>query len=130
MREFKKHRGQKEELARLIFRGAGVLLLFVLTVVLLRAAWGMYVKMVAASQGQEEATAALARAEAQQQGVSGSLSQLGSQRGEEALIRERFGVAKPGEGEIDIVHQAPAASSTSEAGESWWQRILHAMIVW
>jgi cell division protein FtsB len=130
MREFKKHRGKKEELTRFVVRGLGVLLLLCITIFLMHAAWGMYVKMTVASEGQEETEGELARAEAQQQEINGSLRQMNSQRGEETQIRERFGVVKPGEGEIDIVRNQSASTTANEAQESWWQRVWHALFVW
>ncbi len=130
MREFKKRRGPQEELFRFVLKGAGVFLLFVVTGFLMRSAWGMYGKMAAASQGQEEAEAQLAALQAQQQGVNNTLGQLSSKRGVETQIRERFGVAKPGEGEIDIVRDQKVPTTTAAAKESWWQHMFRALVVW
>jgi septal ring-binding cell division protein DamX len=130
MREFKKRRGGKEEFMRFVVKCAGTLVLLVVTVYLMRAAWGMYVKMAEASQAQEEAEAELASAKAQQLGVSSTLSDIGTQRGEEAQIRERFGYARPGEGEIDIVVDPHATSTATTTQESWLSRLFKAFKIW
>ena len=130
MREFKKRRSRSEEILRLSIKGVGVLLLLVVTVVLARAAWGMYGKMTEAAQAKEEANAELARVEAQQRGVTTTLSEISSTRGEEAQIRARFGVAKPGEGEIDVIRDTKASTTDSELKESWWTSLFHTLFVW
>ena len=130
MREFKKRRSNEEEFIRFGIKCLGVFLLLLVTGFLMHGAWGMYGKMANASQGQEEAEAQLAALQAQQQGVNTTLGDLSSSRGVETQIRERFGVAKPGEGEIDIVHDQKAATSTAAAPESWWQRLFNAFKVW
>ena len=117
-------------MVRLAGKTAGVLLLLVVTVALTHAAWGMYGKMVSSAQAKEEANANLARMILQQEGVSTTLETISSTRGEEAQIRARFGVARPGEGEIDII-QTPAATTSEPAPqESWWMRIFHTLFVW
>ena len=128
MREFR--RGPKEDLGRLVVRGIGAVLLLAVTVMLMRGAWGMYVKMAEASQAQEEAEVELARARAQAQGVGGSLDELSSERGQEEQIRQRFGVAKPGEGEIDIIHDQSTSTAQDTASEGWWQRLWRSIVVW
>jgi cell division protein FtsB len=130
MREFKRRRGQQEELIRFVVKCGGVVCLFVVTLFLMRAAWGMYTKMAAASQDQEQAEAQLAALEAQQQGVNNTLGVLSSSRGVETQIRERFGVAKPGEGEIDIVRDQKTVATTTPAKESWFQHMFRALFVW
>lgn len=130
MREFKPHRSKQEELFRLGLRAAGVLCLLVLTALLAHAAWGMYEKMIIASQGQEEAEHQLALLREQEQGASTTLDEISSARGQEAQIRERYALAKPGEGEIDIIHQAPTSTTAGSANEPWWQRIFNAFKLW
>lgn len=129
MREFKR-RGYQDGLARLLLRGLGVLALLGLAILLVRGTWGMYVRMAAAAEAQEEADVELARVQTQTSGVEGSLGALSSQRGVETQIRERFDYAKPGEGEIDIVRTVRASSTQESAGESWWARIFHTLFVW
>lgn len=129
MREFKR-RSTHEDIPRLVFRAVGVLVLLFVTVVLVRAAWGMYVKMAAASSAREEAQSALARAQKQAQGVSASMGELATQRGEEAHMRARFGVVRPGEGQIVIVRDRYASSTEDASKDSWWGKVFRALFVW
>ena len=130
MREFKKRRSQKEEIFLLAVKGAGAVVLLIVTVFLMRAAWGMYDKMTTASRAQEEAETQLGIAEAQRKEINSTLSQITSERGIEQQIRERYGVVRPGEGEIDIIRDAKATSTPQVLKESWWQRIFRALFVW
>ena len=130
MREFKKRRSKRDEIVHVGLRCLYTLALLAVTVVLMRAAWGMYIKMVAASRAQEEAQAQLALTEAQRSGVDATLGEVNSPRGVEQQIRERYGVVRPGEGEIDIVRTVPASTTPKAPPESWWQHIFHALFVW
>jgi len=58
------------------------------------------------------------------------LASISTPEGQEKELRERFGVVKPGEGEIQIV-QAPATTTNApEPQEGWWARVFHALFVW
>lgn len=117
-------------LLRFSLKCASSAALLVVTGFLMHAAWGMYGKMAAAAEGQESAQHQLASLEAQQEGVSSTLSEISSEHGEEAQIRERFGFAKPGEGEIDIIADLQATSTASTAAESWLGRLFNIFKVW
>jgi hypothetical protein len=130
MTEFRKPGRGKKELQSLALRTLAAAALLVITTLLLRAAWGMYTKMIAASEGQRQTENQLARLEKQQKGVVVTLSELASVRGEEEEIRQRFGLVKPGEGEIQIIERAQASSTALEDGEPWWRHILRALVVW
>ncbi len=130
MRDYRLNHTKRDLFGRLALRGLGALALLCLAIILMRAAWGMYIKVTTASRGQEEAEAQLVRLEKQRQGVSATLGSLASQRGQEAQIRERYALARPGEGEIDIVTRPSAATTTPEAPKPWWQRILDVFNVW
>ena len=96
----------------------------------MRAAWGMYVKLTIASQGQEEAEAELARLQAQHKGVTATLGDISSARGQEEQIRERYALVKPGEGEIDIIEKPATTTMTPEAPKPWWRRMFDIFNVW
>ncbi len=130
MREFKKRRSRREEIFWLCVRGVGALLLLLVAAAAVHAAWDMYGKLSAASQGQEEAEAQLASLQAEKKGVSASVAQLSTARGVEAEVRQRFGVVKPGEGEIEIVRDQGSATTTDDASKHWWSRVFHALFVW
>ncbi|MEK7109122.1 MAG: hypothetical protein AAB919_01670 [Patescibacteria group bacterium] len=95
-----------------------------------RAAWDMYQKFSDASAADAAAQSELAGMQAQYQGVSGTVSDLQTERGLEAAIRARYGVGKPGEGEIDIVRQATTSSQSVGGGQNWLERLLGAVVIW
>ncbi|MDB5225033.1 MAG: hypothetical protein JWO43_655 [Candidatus Adlerbacteria bacterium] len=104
--------------------------LLLLAFVTLRAAWGMYGKLAEATEGQEKAEAQLANLQRQHKRVSAAVAELQSSRGVEAEVRQRYGVAKPGEGEIQIVAVAAAEATTTPPVLSFWARVWHALWVW
>lgn len=129
MREFQKHRTTKKAPLLLLAHMAGLLALCVVTIFMARAAFGMYGKLNRAALGQEEARAKLALLEEQKVQVSATVEGFASDRGVEAQIRQRFGVVRPGEGEIQIVREAPEVEVVV-AQEPWWRRVLHVLFVW
>jgi len=131
MPEFRKRRrNTKAELFAALLGCVGLLALLVLAVVCVRAAWDMYGKFVAADQAHTQADAQLAQLQAQYNDVTAQVGELNSTRGQEAQVRERYGVAKPGEGEIDIVRQAASTTAGQSGGQNWWERLWHALFVW
>lgn len=90
----------------------------------------MYGRLSRATAGQQQAEARLASLEQQHAGVSVTVKELSSARGEEALLREHYGVAKPGEGMIQIVHQAPTTTPDGTASSGWFSNLFHALFSW
>jgi len=130
MREFKKRRNQKGEALNLCLRVLGCLVLFGITVLAVRATWSMYGKLSEASVGQEAAEAQLAALQTQEARVATSVADTSSTRGVEAQVRQRFGVARPGEGVIQIVRDQASTSAQTPTPKSWWVRIWHTLFVW
>lgn len=130
MREFKKHQNRRSQIATFCIQAVGVLLLLGVTLVACRAAWGMYVKLTRATAGQEAAELQLAALEQQRAEVAASVAELSSKRGVEAQMRQRFGVAKQGEGEIEIVRDSGTASTSPAQSERWWRGIFRALFMW
>ncbi len=130
MREFKKRRSHKDEIASFVLTCTKTVILLVVTVLLMRGAWGMYGKMSAASQAQETAQVQLARVQMQRSGVTTTLTEITSKRGIEQQIRERYGVVRPGEGEIVVIHTIAASTTPVAFENTWWQKIFHALFVW
>lgn len=104
------------------------LFLTILAFVSSLAAWRMYGRMARASEGEQAAQAQLARVEAQQGQVAADLQNLSTESGEEGELRRRYGVAKPGEGVIQIVVASTTSTSqTAAAAESFFGRIWHTL---
>lgn len=131
MKEFKRHRSKGEEALRFALGVLGTVALAAGAALAARAAWGMYGKLAEASASEAASKSELSSLQAQQAGVSGALLELSSARGVEAQVRQRYGLARPGEGEIDIVESPQDASNASSTPPmSMFERIFHALFVW
>lgn len=130
MREFKKRRSKRAELVNFGLRLVGALLLLVFTIGMVRAAWDMYGRLSIATLGQQDAEARLASLESQRENISASVTKLSSARGQEAILREHYGVVKPGEGVIQIVDQASTTTAADTAPRGWFQSLFHILFSW
>ena len=90
----------------------------------------MFGKFRAASRGQEDAQAELTNLQSQQGKLSTSLAHITVSEGQEQELRERFGVVRPGEGEIQIVRDVATTTGALKPKTSWWLRVFHAVFVW
>ncbi len=130
MRDFRNERGKRAEFLRIAVGSAGLLALATLAVVGVRAGWDMYGKFSAAAAADEAATAELATLQAQEAHVAATVAELSTERGQERAARQRYGVVRPGEGEIDVVRQAPTSTTPTAMQGTFWQRLWHALLVW
>lgn len=130
MREFKKRRSRRAELLNFSIRLLGALALLGITAIAVRGAWDMYGRLKVASAGQEDAQGQLQVLQAQQAEVTASVGELSSSRGVEALMRERFGVVRPGEGVIQIVHTAPTSTPTDNNSRGFFGQLFHLLFSW
>lgn len=129
MREFKKRRTKGTEILRVSLGILGVMALAAVAFFAARATWDMYGKFAAAAAARADAEAELAELQGREARIREEVESLSSERGVEAAIRERYGVAKPGEGQIAIVRQASSTEALRpQAGflESLW----NAFFVW
>ena len=112
----------------LSFLGAGVLL--IAAFFSLRTAWGMYEKLLAATDQKQAAQVELANLQVQQERVQTATQELASERGVEMQVRQRYGVAKPGEGEIRIVSSGSSTTPSVSAPTGFFSHLWHALFVW
>lgn len=101
--------------------------LLVLVLVLLWAVWGIARKEERARQAVEERKAELAILEERREVLEGNLAELSTDRGEEATLRQTYGVSKPGE-EVIIVVPPKVVPEGPEI--PWWQRFLGWFGIW
>jgi cell division protein FtsB len=107
------------------------ILLLVVAVITVRAAWHMYGKFATASAAAEAAKTELSHMEEQKASVSEAIESLSSSRGVEESLREKFGVAKPGEGEIRIVRDQDGEDTLPLNDDAnIFMRIFNALFVW
>jgi cell division protein FtsB len=108
----------------------GVVLLLIVAVVAVRAAWGMYGKFAEAAQSDELAQKEFATLQVQQVQMTTSVNSFNSSRGLEGQIRERYGVVKPGEGQIQIVREAASTTQGSLPAKNIFIRAWEALFGW
>ena len=111
-------------------RLGGALVLLLITIAAAKAALDMYGRLRTSSTGQQEAQAQLQDLQKQEAGVSASVQELSSPRGQEALMREHYGVVRPGEGVIQIVHNAPTSTPSNSSSGGWFGGLFHALFSW
>ncbi len=113
-----------------LLTACGIAVLASVTFLTAHAAWDMYGRLQEANVAEEGAQAQLAALQSQQQSVTQQVGELASAEGVEAQVRERFGVAKPGEGEIDIVEQTSADAAPAAPAKSFWQGLWQTLTSW
>lgn len=128
--DYRKRRGYKKELFRVVLGTAGVLALALVTFGAARATWDMYGKFTAASDARQAAAAQQHALEAQLLQVEDEVASLSDPRGIEREVRERYGVARPGEGEIRIVREAATSSFAEDDSSHFLRRVWEALFVW
>ncbi|HEV8677276.1 MAG TPA: hypothetical protein VN701_00355 [Candidatus Paceibacterota bacterium] len=131
MRDFRKQRNRSHDVFNFLVRCAGVVAVLAFATLSAHAAWDMYQKFAIASQADDAAKSDLSDLEGQYARVSAAVADLSTARGEEGEIRERFGVAKPGEGAIEIIRTATTTDGAqNQLPQDLWSRILRAFVVW
>jgi cell division protein FtsB len=98
---------------------AGALALLVLW--LLWLLFGIARKEEIARHAVRDTKAELASLEERKATLKENLAELDTERGQEATLRETYGVAKPGEGVIIVV---PPKEATTTPNLPWWRKFL------
>ena len=111
MEDFSKRDKRGRVMFRLVRKTLGVVFLAILAIFAVRASWGMYERFNQAVESQEGAQERLALLIAKKEKVEDEVEHLDSARGIEAQVRERYGVARPGEGRIEIVRNSTSTAS-------------------
>jgi cell division protein FtsB len=88
---------------------------------LLSLIWGLIGKAQIAVNEAHNVQRQYKSLEERKQKLEADLSALATVRGQDAVIRTTFGVARPGEEVIVVV---PPASTTPTSTPSWWKRIF------
>ena len=130
MRDFTKRPQNRRQTLRFLLGLLAIAALGFVSFGAARAAYGMYGKFSEAAVGDADAQQNLATMQAQEAQVSSTVDELSTARGEEAQIRQSYGVALPGEGEIQIVREAPSSTPERAPAPGLWAKLWHALFVW
>ncbi|HEX5774487.1 MAG TPA: septum formation initiator family protein [Candidatus Paceibacterota bacterium] len=104
---------------------AGLLALAI--VWLLWLVWGIARKEEIARQAVKETAAELAALEERQMTLEANLAELSTDRGEEATVRQTYGVARPGEEVIIVV---PPKDEPEDIQLPWYKKFLGWFGIW
>lgn len=102
-------------------RGLWIGLLLLLVGWLLYLIWGLTGKVAIAFREEREVKGQYDALEARRMVLEADLKELQTPRGQEAAIREAFGVAKPGE---EVIVLVPPVQATTTAPAPWWRKVL------
>lgn len=118
-----RRRRQRFELREyLIVAGLSVLLVWLLILV-----WGIARKEEIARQAVKETEAEVALLKERKETLEADLAALATDRGQEASLRETYGVARPGEEVIIVV---PPEATTTPPKLPWWKRFMGWFGIW
>ena len=130
MRDFTKRQSPRRSLLGFLAGVAGVIVLGFITFSAAKAAWVMYGKFNEAAVSDADAQQNLSQLTEQQTQVSARVNSLSTERGQEAQLRQSYGVALPGEGEIQIVREASSSTPEPPPEPSFWVKVWHTLFVW
>lgn len=119
------------DIARFFAGFCVVLVLFAISTVAVKAAYGMYQTFSVAAGEAESVATELDTLQIQYVKVNETLASLGTSRGVEKAVRERFGVVRPGEGEIRIVRDdGVTETDTGEEENNMFLQFFQSLLVW
>lgn len=101
--------------------------LSLLIVWLLFLIWGIARKEEIARKAMDDRKGELAVLEERKAMLTGNLEELRSDRGQEATLRQTYGVARPGEEVIIVV---PPKEPPPQPKLPWWQKVLGFFGIW
>ena len=101
---------------------AGVLALAVVWLLIL--VWSIAQKEEIARHAAQDTKAQLATLTNRKTALENTIQDLETPRGEEATLRQTYGVAKPGE---DVIIVVPSAAATTTPALPWWKKVLQKM---
>ncbi|MBP7770767.1 MAG: hypothetical protein KA066_02550 [Candidatus Pacebacteria bacterium] len=130
MQDYRRKRASRQDVTRAALGALGVLFLALVVFFAIRGAWGMYTKFAAASQADAAAHVELETLKGQVSQVGASAAALVSDRGVEAGVRERYGVARPGEGQIDIIRRDATSTPPVADEPNVFVKMFRAIFVW
>ena len=95
-----------------------------------KATWGMYQTFDVAAAERAVAEAELVSLRAEYAQMAATLEGFSSPRGFEAAVRERFGVVRPGEGEIRIIRTEEYQTIEESLDTNPFSRLFNALFTW
>jgi len=120
--------GGNRAAARLLLRRLALLVLFVVLMLAFWGVWGVYQKERSSRHLRVLAEAEQIELEARRVRLAEDIARLGTDRGKEEELRERYGLADAGEGLIVIIE--PLMTTTTRATSTFFKRVRNFLIFW
>jgi len=129
-RDFKANNSREHLFWRFFLALVAVVVLLFVSTASVKAAWEMYQTFDLAAVELAIASVELEALQAEYAQMASTLEGFESDRGFEAAVRERFGVARPGEGEIRIVRAAGEQVAEEGVDGNPFSRLFNALFQW
>ncbi len=129
-RDYRPHTSNEFTLWRFLFAAVVAVILLFVSSASVKAAWDMYQTFDTAAAERAATELELAALKAEYATVVATLEQFSTDRGLEAAVRERFGVVRPGEGEIRIVRTKESDVVEVEESDNPFSRLFNALFTW
>ncbi len=118
---------KKRRVKRIIYSKPAVVVLLILAVFSVRAAWGAYARLSEITPELRRARDLRADLRVEKVELEEELARLETRAGKEEELRERYGAAKPGERMVVIVDPESNEDSVDEPESGfwgrWWQKL-------
>jgi cell division protein FtsB len=123
-------RRKKADVPRFILGVAFVLVLSFVSFSAAHAAYNMYGKFSEATASNDASQQNLKQMQNQLASVKAQVEALSTHEGQEAQLRQSYGVALPGEGEIQLVQKSASTTEAAAQEEGFFARIFRALFLW
>ena len=113
---------QRKKVRRLLYSRNVIIVLCIVTILLVRGAWGVMQKDIESKKNVALVQKQLEEAQKKNQELTKQIALLSTEEGIESEIRQKFSVSKEGEHVVVIVNPQPA-TTTGEETRGFWGRI-------
>lgn len=116
---------ERKKIRKVLYSKFSLFVLFVMLVFVTRGAWSIYQKAQIALAERDIAEHSLGELQSRTSELNASLASLNSAKGQEAEVRQKYTVAKPGEEVVVVVDDNSKKSENSGVAtdKSIWQRV-------
>lgn len=114
---------RKKKIHKTLYSRTGFVLLFIITLMLVKGAWGVYLKKKESAFNLVTVEQKLTEGERRKQELSAAIGSLKTQEGLEKEIRNKFSVAKEGEKVIIVVEPSKIEGTEGTDSGSFFKKI-------
>lgn len=113
----------RQKRRRLLSSNLTILVLCIVIIILGKEVWDVYQRERLARESLSQAQVQKESLDKREQFLRSEIDLLENQEGVESELRERYGIAKPGEKVIVLV-DAEATTTLRQENTSWWKKIF------